>query len=401
MPSGPRKSSRERAAINQRNRERTDKNLSHERSRTDSELAQREGAVQARADSVVRQARKAADEVLNAAREKEDEKLDQHAATSSTRDAVKQNRLQADSILGGERSDADRTLRGEHDELKRAVAGLLALEREETNNALLLERVSQLKELSSVEHALEYLKVRLDDQSQALDEALRTRDSFLSMASHELRTPLTALQLQVQGLLHEVRPSGDLVPRVVLKRLALIERNVKRLEALVGDLLDLFRLSTGRLKLEVGRVDLSALVGDVANRLESFANEAGCEVVQEIEPHVTGAWDRDLLERVINKLLTNAIKYGLGKPITIRLKRDGSVIKLSFEDHGIGVDPKDYLRIFQRLERAVSEWYYGGLGLGLWIVKRIVNASGGEVSVSSQLGAGATFTVELPIEGAI
>jgi signal transduction histidine kinase len=382
-------------------REKTDKNLSHERSRTDSELEKREGAIQARADSVVHQSRQAADKVLNAAREKEDEKLHQDGATAVTRSAVKQDRLQADSILGGERSDADRNLRIERDELKRAVAGLFTLEREETDNALLLERVSQLKELSSVEHALEYLKVRLDDQSQALDEVLRTRDSFLSMVSHELRTPLTALQLQVQGLLHEARPSGDLVPRFVLKRLPLIERNVKRLEALVGDLLDLFRLSTGRLELEVGPVDLSALVGEVANRLDSLGSEAGCEIVQEIEPHVTGMWDRDLLERVIHNLLINAIKYGPGKPITVRLKSDGSVIRLSFEDHGIGVDPKDYLRIFERSERAVSEWHYGGLGLGLWTVKRIVNASGGEVSVSSQLGAGAIFTVELPIQKAI
>lgn len=382
-------------------RERTDKSLSHERSRTDSELEKRESVIQARADSVVHQARQAADKVLNAARGKEDEKLHQDGATAVTRNAVKQDRLQADSILGGERSDADRNLRIERDELKRAVTGLFTLEREETDNALLLERVSQLKEFSSVEHALEYLKVRLDDQSQALDEVFRTRDSFLSMVSHELRTPLTALQLQVQGLLHEARFSGDLVPRFVLKRLPLIERNVKRLEALVGDLLDLFRLSTGRLELEVGPVDLSALVGEVANRLDSLGSEAGSEIVQEIEPHVTGVWDRDLLERVIHNLLINAIKYGPGKPITVRLKSDGSVIRLSFEDHGIGVDPKDYLRIFERFERAVSEWRYGGLGLGLWTVKRIVNASGGEVSVSSQLGAGAIFTVELPIQRAI
>lgn len=381
-------------------RERTDKKLSHERSKTDSELAQREAAVQACADSVVRQARQAADKVLNASRAKEDEKLEQDAATSSTRNAVAQNRLQADSILGGERSDADRNLRSERDALNRAVAGILTLEREETDNALLLERASRLKEISSVEHALEYLKVRLDDQSQALDEALRTRDSFLSMASHELRTPITALQLQVQGLLHEARRSGDLVPPSVRRRLVLIERNVQRLEALVGHLLDLFRLSTGRLELEVGSVDLSALIGEVANRLDSLASEAGCEIIQEIEPHVTGAWDHDLLERVINNLLTNAIKYGPGKPITVRLKRDGSVVRLSFEDHGIGVDPKDYLRIFQRFERAVSEWHYGGLGLGLWIVKRIVNALGGEVGVSSQLETGAIFTVELPIQRA-
>jgi signal transduction histidine kinase len=389
--------------MDHRKRERTDKSLSHERSRTDSELEKREGVVQARADSVVHQSRQAADKVLNAAREKEDEKLHQDGATAVTRSAVKQDRLQADSILGGERSDADRNLRIERDELKRAVTGLFTLEREETDNALLLERVSQLKELSSVEHALEYLKVRLDDQSQALDEVLRTRDSFLSMVSHELRTPLTALQLQVQLLLREARPSADLVPRLVLKRLPLIERNVKRLEALVGDLLDLFRLSTGRLELEVGvgPVDLSALVGEVANRLDSLGSEAGCEIVQEIEPHVTGVWDRDLLERVIHNLLINAIKYGPGKPITVRLKSDGSVVRLSFEDHGIGVDPKDYLRIFERFERAVSEWRYGGLGLGLWTVKRIVNASGGEVSVSSQLGAGAIFTVELPIQRAI
>jgi two-component system, OmpR family, sensor kinase len=138
-------------------------------------------------------------------------------------------------------------------------------------------------------------------------------------------------------------------------------------------------------------------VQEVRARFEPEASRAGCAVLVEAEPELRGHWDRLRLDQVLTNLLSNAIKYGPGKPVEIRARREDGHVLLRVTDHGMGVDPKDHERIFERFERAASERKFGGFGVGLWITRRIVHAMGGTISVTSLLGQGATFEVKLPL----
>lgn len=233
-----------------------------------------------------------------------------------------------------------------------------------------------------------------------LREAVRARDDFLGQASHELRTPLTSLKLQLQRLESEVghlAPDGALPRRDLERRLALLSKQANRLATLISALLDVSRMSAGRLSLELEDVDLAEVARDVADRLREQALAAGCSIQLEAGgPPIVGRWDRLRLEQVITNLLTNAITYGTGKPIEVGFAEHGGDIVLRVRDQGIGISPEDQRRIFQRFERAVSSRNYGGVGLGLWIVQQIVTAHGGQISVESDPGQGATFTVSLP-----
>lgn len=227
-------------------------------------------------------------------------------------------------------------------------------------------------------------------------DAIRARDEFLSIASHELRTPLTPLQLQVQSL-RRMADKGELPPERLRQKLEVAERQVERLGKLVANLLDISRITAHRLLLEPEDVDLAALVRDLVERSRDHLSRAGCTVDLRAPDALVGRWDRMRLEQVFTNLLSNALNYGAGKPIEVRLEAEGDHARLTVRDHGIGIAPEDQRRIFQRFERAVSERHYGGFGLGLWICRQVVEAMGGTIAVASALGRGATFTVRLPL----
>ncbi|WP_158079956.1 ATP-binding protein [Archangium sp. Cb G35] len=226
-------------------------------------------------------------------------------------------------------------------------------------------------------------------------EAVALRDEFLGIAGHELRTPLTALKLGLQNLSRQAESLGE--RERMAKWLTNCQRQGERLGRLVNDLLDVGRLSSGSLALVCQEMDLQALVEEVVGRLRPELARAGCRVVLALESPLTGYWDRSRLDQVLTNLLSNAAKYGKGRPIEIRASAlPGDRVCVSVRDEGIGITPEDQARIFGRFERAVSERHYGGLGLGLWISQRFVLQLGGHISVRSEPGKGATFTVELP-----
>jgi PAS domain S-box-containing protein len=237
--------------------------------------------------------------------------------------------------------------------------------------------------------------VDLYDQAQA---AVRLRDDFLSVASHELRTPLTTLKLQVSAALSEMGKAG--VADARLERFRRLDVQVERMTMLVNQLLDVARVSSGRLALDVDEVDLGRLTEEVVDWFKDQAARAHCEVLLTAEPRVVGRWDPNRIGQVIANLLSNALKYGAGKPVEVSVERVAGRARLVIEDHGIGVAPEDQARIFERFERAASVRNYGGLGLGLWISKQIVEKHGGSIAVASRPAAGARFVVELPLEGA-
>jgi signal transduction histidine kinase len=232
-------------------------------------------------------------------------------------------------------------------------------------------------------------------------DAVHVRDEFLSIASHELRTPLTPLQLQLDSIASTLQSSGGPDEGMLLVRVQKATKQTDRLTALVERLLEVSRISTGTLRLERQECDLGQLAQTVVRRAHRDAEIAGCTVHVRTEPAVRGMWDPTRIEQIISSLLENAIKYGAGKPIELRVKARAGTACLSIRDHGIGIDPNSSARIFERFERAVSARHYGGLGLGLFLTRELVNAHGGRISVHSEPSAGSTFTVLLPCAPAV
>jgi signal transduction histidine kinase/ActR/RegA family two-component response regulator len=231
----------------------------------------------------------------------------------------------------------------------------------------------------------------LERSHDSLREALEARDAFLSIASHELRTPLTSLKLQVQSLIRYRKNTSSIAEE--LKR---IDRQADRLTDLVEHLLDVSRITGNRLQLELEDMDLSDLVRQVAARFELDLQSCGSTLRMDAARPMRGLWDRERLDQVITNLVSNAIKFGGGKPIEVSIEPSDEGARLSVRDYGIGIEASDQARIFERFERAVSSRHFGGLGLGLWIVRQIVEAIGGTLSVQSEIGSGSIFRVELP-----
>ncbi|WP_375755384.1 ATP-binding protein [Corallococcus exercitus] len=231
-------------------------------------------------------------------------------------------------------------------------------------------------------------------------EAVRQRDEFLGIASHELKTPLTPLSLKVQLLQKQVvvlaREGKEVPTERVAEALDVVQRQVRRLSGLVDNLLDVSRITAGRLRLELEELDLASVAAEILYRFSPAAAQAGTELGLEAPVPVVGRWDRLRLEQVVTNLVSNALKYGAGQPVIVGVEAHGTLARLTVKDHGIGIAPDDLARIFERFERAVSDRHYGGLGLGLYITRQIVEAFGGTVSAVSTPGQGSTFILELP-----
>ena len=234
--------------------------------------------------------------------------------------------------------------------------------------------------------------------SQA-QEAIRLRDEFLSIASHELRTPLTPIQLQIDGALRAARRGGEQDLPIITRKLEALGNGIHRLASLVNQLLDLSRINSGRLDLERSEVDLMALIH---RSLVAFEDEAlGAECPLEVEAQadmIHGRWDASRLEQVLTNLLSNALRYGAGRPVgVLAAELRGGWATLLVRDQGIGVAAEHHELIFQRFERVTEARNRGGFGLGLWIVRQIVEAHGGQIRLFSRPGVGTTFAVELPL----
>ena len=221
------------------------------------------------------------------------------------------------------------------------------------------------------------------------EKAVQVRDTFISVAGHEFRTPLNALTLQLYNL---GRALNDPAHRAAIGKAT---AEVNRLSALTAQLLDVARMASGGFSVDRAPMDLSELANEVAHRMEEGASRMGSLIEMRTPGPVTGEWDRLRLDQVLTNLVSNALKFGRGKPIEISVDVEGELARVRVRDYGIGVPPEDRERIFERFERAVSEQSFGGLGLGLWIAREIVQTHGGRMGVGSPEGGGAEFFFEL------
>ena len=228
-----------------------------------------------------------------------------------------------------------------------------------------------------------------------LENSVRVRDDFLAVAGHELKTPLAATLLHTQSVLRLARRDGT-TPRLV-ERLCKAEASTLRLERLIDELLDVSRITSGRLRLELDSVNLSDVADEVVATYNDETRLRGCSLLARIEPDVVGVLDRLRVQQVVGNLVDNALKYGRSKPVELELTREDEWATFRVSDHGIGIEPGQQSRIFERFERAVTTREFGGFGLGLWIVRQIVEAMGGEIGLASTPGRGSVFSVRLPL----
>lgn len=238
--------------------------------------------------------------------------------------------------------------------------------------------------------ALALDRARLFRELQLVAQA---QEDFLNVAAHEVRAPLGTLCLAVRLLARDAR---ERIGAEVEGRARTIERQAARLARLSDALLDLTRIAAGRLELQREPADLAALVREAAARLAEDAAAAHCPLSVDAPGPVEAVLDPQRMEQVLDNLLSNAFKYGRGTAVRVEARREGGRGVVVVSDGGIGIAPEHQPRIFGRFERAVEGRRYPGLGLGLWIVRQIVEAHGGTIRVESAPGQGATFTVELP-----
>lgn len=251
-----------------------------------------------------------------------------------------------------------------------------------------------------------YHKKELDEKISQLEQEyalakkeIRARDEFLSIASHELKTPLTSMLLQTQTAIYSIRnvSLAHFSINNLLKMLESVENQTKRLSKMINDLLSTSIITTGNLQLVYEKVDLDNVVADILEEFSERIQREGYELAYTKQEPIIGQWDKIRIQQAISNLVSNAVKYGNRKPIELATRKEDNMALIIITDHGIGIPKEQQEKIFGLFERAVSPTEYKGLGVGLYITKKIVESHRGSISVSSKVGKTTTFTIKLPL----
>jgi two-component system, OmpR family, sensor kinase len=257
------------------------------------------------------------------------------------------------------------------------------------------------KDASSGHHASPMEAHRLAEIDQLkrriaeLESAVAARDNFLATAAHELRNPMTPILGQAERL-NRMVARGAYTPAQISAGLDLLEQLVRLFVKRSTTLLDISRMTSGKLRLHVETFDAELLVRRVVKAHEPTAEHVGSLLAYVEQAPLMVALDALAVEQVLDNILLNALRYGCGRPIDIALGRSDTQIWMAVKDRGMGISQKDQSRIFQQFEQAVSSTTHGGFGVGLWVVGQLVQAMGGEIDVDSAIDEGTTFKVTLP-----
>jgi len=260
----------------------------------------------------------------------------------------------------------------------------------------------QVQALEKSRLAQQALLLELQTSQAELQASIRMRDDFMSVVAHELRTPLNTLFLEAQLRKMQLdRGRADIFsPEHLQTMVARDKRQVQAMMRLIDDMMDVARIRSNRLSIQPGAVDLPALLARVVDNLSNQALAAGSAITLHADAPVTAQWDEFRIEQVVINLLTNALRYGQGKPVEVRMTPLPDGVRIDVRDQGQGISEPDQQRIFGQFERVASREGdgTGGLGLGLYITRQLVEAHGGSITVESQPGQGSVFTVRLPLQ---
>ncbi len=261
-----------------------------------------------------------------------------------------------------------------------------------------IETRRQVEALEKSRQEQEVLLRELQVTQGELQNAVRMRDDFMSMVAHELRTPLNTLFLEAQLRKMQLDRGNTAIfdAAYLQKMVARDQRQIQSMVRLIDDMLDVSRIRSNRLSIRPSQVDLQALLARVVNNLSNQASAAGSTITLEPGEPATGVWDEFRIEQVVINLLTNALRYGKGKPVTVSTVGVPGGVRILVRDQGMGISEEDQKRIFEQFERANGNDGTGGLGLGLFITRQLVEAHGGKIGVESREGEGATFMITLP-----
>lgn len=245
---------------------------------------------------------------------------------------------------------------------------------------------------------LEAKERQLRETQEELQRALKMRDDFISLVAHELRTPLNTLHVESQ--LRQLQLNKGMAEAFSLDKIqAMVTRDARQIQSmirLISDMTDVSRIQSGKLSIHVAPVDLSSLLQRIVGDLSQQAQAAGSPLRLNVEPGIVCHCDEIRVEQIIINLLTNALRYGAAQPVDVELHRVGKYFEVLVRDQGLGIDPAEQERIFDKFERAAGKDVCDGLGMGLYIARQLAEAHQGSLTVESQLGEGATFTLRLP-----
>lgn len=265
-----------------------------------------------------------------------------------------------------------------------------------------METRRQVEALETSRKEQEVLMEQLQATQGELQAAIRMRDDFMSMVAHELRTPLNTLFLEAQLRKMQLdRGRADIFDTPYLQ--SMVARDKRQIEAmmrLIDDMMDASRIRSNQLSIRPAPVELSSLLARVVANLSNQALAAGCTITLDAAQAVTAMGDEFRIEQVVINLLTNALRYGAGKPVAVSLSLQPQGACISVRDQGRGISLADQQRIFEQFSRIASDDGTGGLGLGLFITRQLVEAHGGNICVESRAGDGSLFTVTLPLNPA-
>jgi PAS domain S-box-containing protein len=225
----------------------------------------------------------------------------------------------------------------------------------------------------------------------------KTRDHLISVSAHELLTPISSIKLQMDAIRQKLNRGVDPSRDELLRFTHLSMENLKRMSILVNDMLDLSRIDLGKFTIKPEPVNLSEVIEETVARSQVLMESAGCQARTAIAPGIQAQVDRYRIGQAVSNLISNACRYASGTPILIELSElENDRVRISVADQGVGIKKEDHVRIFERYQRATNLNEKSSLGLGLFIVKQIVEAHSGSVRVESEPGRGAKFIIELP-----
>jgi len=343
----------------------TDSSLREERHKTDQQLATRSSVIETDADQVIDLARERADDLLEDTRQREDATIRPADQPLRPSDTVNEARACEDEALTEERAVADDQLSGERAQQRRAIAQLLKLEREETDERLLAERAHS-------------------------DRTVASRDDFLAMVAHDVRGMLAVIAASTDLLMGMPAegPAGERTHTEARR----IRRLIGQMNRLIGDLLDVVSMESGRLDVNASQEDATQLLAETMESFQVTADSRKLLMTSEApNGPLPATYDRHRILQVLSNLVGNAIKFSeVGGIIELRLTPIVDGLEFTVRDSGRGIAADDIEAIFERFSQA-GHADRRGLGLGLYIARSIVEAHAGRIWAVSELGKGSEF----------